>query len=272
MNEILMVKSKSAIGTALEANLIEQVKFYATSPLVNLYDDNDMVRVVTGFPISIFNLIAGATFHENDIDRKIELALKPFKKQKVPMIWWVGSTSTPKDLGAYLENSGLKKSFDMPGMFYDLEKLENNLDFPPGFTYKLVDNNNILKMWAETQTKGFEGNPRENEEIYQFEKTLGINPNSSWVRFIGFIEDEPVGVSILFRGAGVAAIFNVAIVPEFRRRGIGTLMTKIPLLKAHSLGYRFGVLKASPLGAHLYRYMKFEECCKIGLYYLSVEQ
>ncbi|MFX0185074.1 MAG: GNAT family N-acetyltransferase [Candidatus Hodarchaeota archaeon] len=272
MNEILTVKSKSAIGTALEANLIEQVKFYATSPLVNLYDDKDMVRIVTGLPISIFNLIAGATFYENDIDRKIELALKPFKKQKVPMIWWVGSTSTPKDLGTYLENAGLEKSFDMPGMFYDLEKLEKKLDFPSGFTYKLVDNINILRIWTETQTNGFEGNPRENEVIFRFEKSLGFNSNSPWIRFIGFFEDEPVGVSILFLGAGVAAIFNVAIVPEFRRRGIGTLMTKIPLLKAQALGYKFGVLKASPLGARLYRYMRFEECCKIGLYYLSVEQ
>ncbi|MFX0151737.1 MAG: GNAT family N-acetyltransferase [Candidatus Hodarchaeota archaeon] len=272
MKKILTIKSISTIGTALEANLIEQVKFYGTSPLVNLYDENNMVRIVTGLPISIFNLIAGTTFTENDIDHKIELALKPFKKQKVPMIWWVGPTSTPRNLGTYLEKHGLEKSFDMLGMFYDLEKLENNLNLPPSFIYYRVDTNHLLRLWTETQTEGFEANPNENEDIFRFEKTLGINPNSRWVRFIGFIGEKPVGVSILFLGAGVAAIFNVAVVPKFRRRGIGTLMTKIPLLKARSLGYKYGVLKASPLGAHLYKHLNFKECCKIGLYYLPIKE
>ena len=53
MNEILKEKSESAIGAALEANLIEQVRLYATSPLGNFYEENNMVRSITGFPISI---------------------------------------------------------------------------------------------------------------------------------------------------------------------------------------------------------------------------
>ncbi|MFW9906090.1 MAG: hypothetical protein ACFFFH_17335 [Candidatus Thorarchaeota archaeon] len=67
------------------------------------------------------------------------------------------------------------------------------------------------------------------------------------------------------------AVFNVATVPKFRRQGIGTIMTKISLLKGKSLGYNYGVLKASSMGMHLYRKMDFKECCKIGLYYLPSE-
>ncbi|MHA2247325.1 MAG: GNAT family N-acetyltransferase [Candidatus Hodarchaeales archaeon] len=268
MNEILKDKSESAIGAALEANLIEQVRLFATSPLVNYYEENNMVRLVTGLPISILNLIAGAKISEDNIEQEIQLALSPFKEQSIPMIWWVGPTTIPKDLGIHLEKEGLKKGFDMPGMFYELEMLEKKLEFPPEFIFKLVENNVLLRTWAETQSKGFEANLSFTKHIYEFEKILGTDSNSPWLRYIRFMDGVPVAVSILFQGAGVAAIFNVATVPEYRRKGIGTLMTKIPLLKARSLGYEYGVLKASPMGTHLYRKMKFKECCKIGLYYL----
>jgi len=94
----------------------------------------------------------------------------------------------------------------------------------------------------------------------------GMNPYSQWLRFVGLLNDEPVAVSILFLGAGVAAIFNVAVVPEFRRQGLGTLITRAPLLRARLMGYRYGVLKATQMGTKLYKNMKFEKCCTIFMY------
>ncbi|MFX0115247.1 MAG: GNAT family N-acetyltransferase [Candidatus Hodarchaeota archaeon] len=261
MNEALQ------IGVALEANLIEQVRYYGKSPLVNLYDETNMIRMATGLPVSTLNLIAGARLSENQIEREIEAALTLFKRQKVPMIWWVGPTSLPINLGSYLEQHGLEKVFDMLGMFYRLETLEE-VELPSEFTFKIVNNEKLLRIWAETQTRGFESDDAATDHIYKFEKSLGTSLDALWLRYIGFMDNEPVGVSILFQGAGVAAIFNVATVSEYRRHGIGTLMTKIPLLKAKALGYKYGVLKASPIGTHLYRAMGFNECGQIGLYYL----
>ncbi|MFX0016656.1 MAG: GNAT family N-acetyltransferase [Promethearchaeota archaeon] len=268
MHQILRDVSKTVIGTALEANLIAQVKYFGKSPLVKLFDDRDnMVRILTGLPISTLNLVAGARLSSNEVKTEVELALKPFKEQNVPMIWWVGPTTEPKDLGVYLETQGLVKSSDMPGMFFDLEELDGKLKLPPYFSFRPVVNDTLLQIWAKTETKGFGANDSFTKHIYEFEKSLGTDPNSPWLRYIGFIDKEPVAVSILFQAAGVAAIFNVATVPKYRRRGIGTLMTKIPLFKARSLGYKWGVLKASPMGTLLYQQMHFKEVCKIGLYY-----
>ncbi len=268
LSEILNQASKASIGAAFEANLIEQVRFFGRSPSVLFYDESNMIRVVSGLPVSILNLVAGATLSEEDIGSKIDRALVPFKRQNVPVIWWVGPTSLPRNLDTYLEQHGLQKGFEMPGMFYELENLKEDLDAPPEFTFAVVDNDALLRTWAETQSRGFGGDQRETDYIFQFERTLGTDPDSSWVRYIGFMDEEPVGVSILHRAAGVAAIFNVAVVPQFRRHGVGTLLTKIPLLKARALGYRYGVLKASSMGTYLYQAMGFEECGQIDLYYL----
>ncbi len=269
MNEIMKKESIGAIGAALEANLVEQVKFYGKSPLVTFYDEKSLIRMITGLPSLNLNLIAGASLISENIDQQIENALAPFRKHKVPAIWWVGPSTIPNDLGSHLKNHGLTKAFDMLGMFYKLENLKKELEFPSGFTYKLVNNETTLRTWAETQTYGFEAQSSDTKHILMFENSLGTNPKSPWLRYIGYSNGEPVGTSILFEKAGVGAIFNVAIIPKYRRQGIGTFMTKIPLLKARSLGYKYGVLKASPMGVHLYRKMNFEECGEIGLYYLS---
>lgn len=263
--------STSAIGAALEANLIEQVRFYAKSSFTIFFDDKDMVRFISGLPSSILNLIAGAKLSHSLLDTQIHTALDPFRKHNVPMIWWVGPTTKPENLGDYLLEQGLKKNFDMLGMFYDLRNLEEDLALPPEFSYKLVNNDDLLKLWAETESKAFEADPSSTKYIYNFEKSLGFAESSPWLRYIGFIEKEPVAVSILFQAAGVAAVFNVATIPRYRRQGIGTIMTKIPLLQGKLMGYNYGVLKASPMGTYLYRKMDFKECCKIGLYYLPLE-
>jgi hypothetical protein len=270
MNLISSGTTDFELGIALENNLIEQIKFYSTSSLIKYYDNVNMTRLVTGFPVSTLNLIAGAKLKLVNIDKDIERALDPFKEERgLPMIWWVGPNTEPHNLGIYLIKRGLKKIFDMSGMFFNLKNLEKELVLPQKFSYKLVEDQYDLRIWTETQTRAYESNPADNDLIYEFEKSLGVGSNLRWKRFIGYMEENPVAVSILFEGTEVAGVFNVATIPKMRRSGIGTIMTNIPLFKARELGYDVSVLKATPIGEKLYHDMGFIECCKIGLYFLA---
>ncbi|MFX0085819.1 MAG: GNAT family N-acetyltransferase [Candidatus Hodarchaeota archaeon] len=258
------------LGIALENNLIEQIKFYATSSIVKYYDNVNMTRFVTGFPVSTLNLIAGAKLKSNKIDQEIERALNPFKKEQgFPMIWWVGPNTEPHNIGNYLEKKGFKRIFDMSGMYFDLENLGRMLILPPNFRFELVESEQDLRIWAETQTRAYEGDLANIEFIYKFEKSLGLGPNLPWKRFVGYMKENPVAVSILFEGTEVAGIFNVATIPKIRRTGIGTIMTNMLLFKARELGYEISVLKATPMGEKLYQSLGFIECCKIRAFFLK---
>jgi GNAT superfamily N-acetyltransferase len=88
------------------------------------------------------------------------------------------------------------------------------------------------------------------------------------VRFyIGRLEDKPVATSLLYLGGGVAGIYNVATLPEFRHQGIGSALTVAPLLQARTWGYRIGTLQSTPMGLHLYRQLGFREYCTFQAYF-----
>ena len=259
VNNILRRASKIALREAIEANLIEQNRFWGSSPKSEFHDGKDLIWFITGYPVSVLNAISGAKISGKNIDAVIEETLKHFEKHHVPTTWWVGPSTRPENLGEYLEQHGFEKTLEMPGMTIDLSTLDT-VEYPDDFSIMVVSNENRLRTWADTQSKGFGGSQDQADIFFEFEKSLGMNPHSQWLRFVGLLNDEPVAVSILFLGAGVAAIFNVAVVPEWRRQGFGTLITREPLLRARSMGYRYGVLKATPMGTRLYQKMEFEEC------------
>ncbi len=75
-----------------------------------------------------------------------------------------------------------------------------------------------------------------------------------------------VATASLVLSAGVAGLYSVMTLPEVQRRGIGTLMTVVPLRAARARGYRVGVLQSSPMGLSLYRRLGFQEYCRIAGY------
>ena len=66
---------------------------------------------------------------------------------------------------------------------------------------------------------------------------------------------------MLLEWAGVAGLYNVGTLPEFRGRGLGTLVSLAALEAGRGDGYRWGVLQASAMGEPLYRSMGFEQRC-----------
>jgi GNAT superfamily N-acetyltransferase len=85
-------------------------------------------------------------------------------------------------------------------------------------------------------------------------------------RYLGLIHGQPVAMSALFLAAGVAGIYEVLTLPHLRGQRVGGAMTRYPLQVARQLGYRIGVLEASPMGLPLYHHLGFHEHCQYLLF------
>ncbi len=108
-----------------------------------------------------------------------------------------------------------------------------------------------------------EEGPGEAEWVWEMYRRIG--DDEPWRHLLGRPGSEPVATSTLFLSVGVAGMYFVCTVEE-ARRGIGAVLTLIPLLEARKIGYRLGVLGASPMGYPVYRKLGFREYCRIGLY------
>ena len=99
---------------------------------------------------------------------------------------------------------------------------------------------------------------------------IQVRPKRVW-HFLAWLNDRPIGSSTLLIARGVAGIYDVGVLAEYRRQGIGAEITAAACHFAARVGLRVAVLISSPMGQSPYRRAGFEEICRIEGCNLSVE-
>jgi ribosomal protein S18 acetylase RimI-like enzyme len=266
MAGILFEPSNSALAEAIEANTLELHLEYARSPQVELHEGGDLVWFFTGLPYAAFNRVLRARFEAEEADTRIIVALAPFRSHNVPLLWHTGPTTRPANLGECLQAHGLTLVEDEPGMALDLLTLDDDRGIPPSLTTERVKDLAGLSIWCELFSRAFEIDENAAEKMLAAEAALGPGTRPHRRMYLGRWDGEAVATSMLFLAAGVAGLHGVGTLPGARRQGIGRAMALAALLDAQAMGYRFGVLHASPMGLGTYRRLGFEEYCRLRIY------
>ena len=266
MGEILKDWSAPALIAAIESN---QFAFWANLrnlPQVEFRDDDEMLWLITGIPLAGFNVVGRAQFATHEIDPGIDETLAHFQSRRVPMLWAVGPSTQPTNLGEHLQAHGLAHTEDSPAMAVNLLTLNEERFELPTLTIVCVSDLEMLKRWTQVWCIGFESPDFVQGVIFDMEASLGLGEHLPRRFYLGFLKGEPVATSLLFLGAGVAGIYGVATIPDARRQGIGAAMTLAPLREARAMGYRIGALFSSPMGLGVYRRLGFQQYFKFGHY------
>ena len=75
--------------------------------------------------------------------------------------------------------------------------------------------------------------------------------------YLGLVDGEPVASSTLAHGGRVAGVYNVATLPEARRKGFGEAMTWHAISRGAACGCDMAALQASEMGRPIYERMGF---------------
>jgi ribosomal protein S18 acetylase RimI-like enzyme len=267
MTDVLSDMSRTALVRAVEANLTAFHVFLSEWPEVTLHQDDDRIWTLSQRRFSLCNVVLEAHFDSTDVAGQIDRALAPYLKSSVNVMWKLGPSTEPSNLGDHLVERGFIVRPILKGMALDLTALESSSVRPPGVDIREVRDSGMLDLWRRAVDRGF-GWPSYGardvaDNLEYFLTTRGRQRH--FVAYVGVAEDAPVASSLVFFAAGVAGIYHVSADPDHRRRGIGSSVTRAALVEAQSRGYRVAVLHATEMGYPVYRRLGFEEVCPVGL-------
>ncbi len=75
--------------------------------------------------------------------------------------------------------------------------------------------------------------------------------------YVGYAKGAPVAASVLIMTNGIAGVYNVTTLDEFRRRGFGETMTRHAIREGAAAGCKVAALQSSDMGKPIYERMGF---------------
>ncbi len=213
--------------------------------------------------MALLNYILGPRFNASNLPKRAEEAMTYFRSAQLPMTWVLGPSSTPVTLGNFLLSQGLASEPKTPGMAIDLRDV-NSEPLPPDFEIEQVEDAKSLGSCSDISAEVFEV-PKDIRGGWEsLIRSYGASPTRRW--FLGFLDGKPVAMSLLVLHEEVAGIYNIATLTGARRKGIGSAMTREPLIRAKEAGYDVAVLEASELGFPIYKRLGFKELCEFRMF------
>jgi predicted GNAT family acetyltransferase len=270
MGAISQDTSSAGMVAAIEANLNETFSLLGSSPSTQLHDDDpDLCWYITPkVSHPLFNHVYLTRLpREEGLDARIEELRKHFASHQLPLMWSVGPFSRPSGLGSHLKSHGFRCVEESPGMALDLIALNEDILFPSELAIERVSNAEVLREFVEVMRVGFEMPEFTVDGLLEVFSAVGLTEESSWRNYAGRLDGEVLTTASLSVVAGVAGIYNIATLPEARRRGLGAAMTLAALREARELGYRIGILQSSAMGFGVYGCLGFEQ---YSTYYIYV--
>jgi ribosomal protein S18 acetylase RimI-like enzyme len=173
-----------------------------------------------------------------------------------PVLW---SASHPTWLDEELRVRGFGIAH-IPGMVLKLDALPP-LDHPTGVAVHEVDEDREL---LEIATRiSFLTNAFPDFVVPAVMEMLDRLPHRQQFRtFLATVDGEPAAASAVLISDHVAGIYDVGTLPQYRRRGLGRLVSLAALHRGREAGCDLGALESSREGEAVYKSLGFEECCR----------
>lgn len=189
------------------------------------------------------------SFHRERITEELDAFVAHLRaRQALRPVWlWASEPPEPDDLPLRLMARGFRHGFEPHWMWLDLSRLRSDFELRREIR---VEINPDPSLW----------DPAKNAD-YLAEGRLAREYPDRAVQAVAWVEDRPIGVSCAFLtqgSSGIAGIYDVAVLPEYRNFGIGKALTHTVCTWARERGYRTAGLNATPMGEPVYRALGFQ--------------
>lgn len=259
----MSVLPSKPIPEIIEDNTVE---FFLNLGRVNGSEVYDGPEVKYVFADDGFSRIMRARFSSSAADMVVGRIVVKLDSLGIDALWYVTPTST-FGLSTILEKYGFFHKSEWMGMALNLSTFSDRSEFPARLEIREAHESKDLDTWAKVAIASY----NLDDEVHRaYGRRLIAPRNTESFRchyFLGLLDNKPVATAALFEGKEAAGVYWVGTLPEARKRGIASAMTRHVLLKAKKCGYEIAVLNASPQGHSIYQRIGFTDYYTTCIYY-----
>ncbi|MBZ5584161.1 MAG: GNAT family N-acetyltransferase [Acidobacteriia bacterium] len=248
-------------------NLRESFRVIAASRAVGeLRELRGVSIAAAGVTFQMFNtaFLSAPVFSEAELKQRIALPSVHFDARGLEWAYWVCEDwlepRARRRSREVFERQGLRHSVDLPGMV--AERLAPPVKPLPEIEVRRVRNGPSRHAFCGIGSTCFHVPIAWFYEVFDGERV--------WDRFaayVGYHQGQPVSTAALVMGGGAVGVYNVATLPEYRRRGYGEAVMRRALEEARrEHGIERSILQSTPAGFRLYERMGYRTVTRVSVY------
>jgi ribosomal protein S18 acetylase RimI-like enzyme len=225
---------------------------------MQVQQDANLVLTDCGLLCDTFNAVCGAKLTGEKAQQAVQAAIDYFTGKKRPFSWWLSPGDQPDNLADFLLEAGLKEDYSELAMAADLMQLPSGDLAPNGLRLQRVQTAAQLADFAHIISVMWSPPDPEVVHFYDLAAPAILKPDSPMWFYVGYVDEKPVCTAEVTVAEGIAGLYNICTLPDYRQRGFGTAMTLQPLIDAQANGCKTAVLQATEAGARVYKRLGFE--------------
>ncbi len=242
--------SPEALARAEHENLIATFSAYI-EPMAGGFvrHDEGIVLIAGGVPLRLFNQVHVES--NSASPAALERAVRTARERRLSFVVNLRA-GFDDDLRPVVERLGLVfDGGEMPGMA--LAPIPASIAPPADLDLRVIRDQQGFEDHALVVAVGF-GMPEELVASILRPAHLEL-PGTTW--YVGYRDGTPVVSGMGMQTGSTIGIYNIATVPEARRRGYGDAVTRRILTDGAAAGCDVGILQASDMGRPVYWAMGF---------------
>lgn len=250
------------IAAAIELNHFAALREFAQGDQSELLVNGEMMRVCSGVAYPLLNFVARPRFDPRQVQERIRSIVTYFGERKLPFLVYLHPRTTPPDLGYHLERHGMQPWGTQEGMA--LERLNPEVHTNRSVEIQVARDALTLDKAVEVYAGAYHLPAGAAAYMRSVMMTALYDP-AVYV-YLARLHGIPAGTVTLVLKAGVAGLYGLGTLPEYRGHLVGTSLLVRAIFDAVGLGFRTAVLQGPPGGVRLYRRLGFEPYFRIEIY------
>lgn len=236
---------------SFETNLIDFMRG-VDGPVVTVHLDDDVLWCTSHIHSPMFNGALGARFPRQAAAQRANEVLGDLIDHGRPFLWWLTPNTRTPELESTLLARGLVSRGPTNAMSLEMRAATDVMTEVPttGISIEAQTAENTDDLFR-VMVAGF-GMASELTEAMGACLSSIDGPRTAFRNLLARLDGEPIGAGSVMVCDGIAGLYNIAVLPRARGRGIGRALTVALLRTAAELGASESILHASELGEPVY--------------------